>query len=259
LKPKIILTFDLEEFDLPLEYNCSVSDDLQFGISSEGLTELIALLKRYNVKATFFTTGNFCEKFPETIKALAENHEIASHAYSHSQFDEEFIIRSKKVLEAASGQQVKGFRMPRFQKVDYNNLLGAGYSYDSSVNPTYLPGRYNNFNVSRTPFKIPNAEIIEFPVSVSPLVRFPLSWYAFKNLPLFFFNRVCKSVLDHDQFLHLYFHPWEFANIDSFKIPAYIKKPSGEKYIKKFGNFLAWLSKNGEFVTITEFLESYKF
>lgn len=104
-----------------------------------------------------------------------------------------------------------------------------------------------------------NSEIIEFPVSVSPTVRFPLSWYILKNLPLVLFIRLCNSVLKHDQFLHLYFHPWEFANIDLFKIPAYINKPSGEKYIKKFEKLLAWLNKKGEYVTISEFLESYTF
>lgn len=259
MRPEIILTFDLEEFDLPLEYSFPISEEDQFGISSKGLRSLAALLEAYNVKATIFTTGNYCERFPETVKSLAVNHEIASHSYFHSRFDEEFIIRSKRVLEEASGKPVKGFRMPRFQKVDYKNLTEAGFSYDSSINPTFLPGRYNNFKVSRTPYKIPGTPLTEFPVSVSPALRFPLSWYAFKNLPLPLFKSICRSVLNHDKFIHLYFHPWEFADLDSFKIPGYIKKPSGEKYIKKFGNLLAWLSKNGEFVTITEFLEKYKF
>jgi hypothetical protein len=259
LKPKIILTFDLEEFDLPLEYNTTISEELQLSISNEGLQKLIVLLKLNKVKATFFTTGNFCARYPAIIKTLSENHEIASHAYYHSRFDEEFCVRSKKILEAASEQQVKGFRMPMFQKVDYEKLRDAGYTYDSSINPTYLPGRYNNFKASRIPYKISNTDIIEFPVSVSPNIRFPVGWYTFKNLPLSFFIFSCNSVLRRDQFLHLYFHPWEFAEIDSFNIPGYINKPSGEKYIKKFGRLLAWLSKKGEFVTASGFLESYKF
>jgi len=259
LKPKIILTFDLEEFDLPLEYNCPISEELQFETSNEGLHKLIQLLAQHKVRATFFTTGNFCEKYPGTIKSLSENHEIASHAYYHSQFDTEYIIRSKQILEATSGKQVKGFRMPLFQKVDYENLREAGYRYDSSVNPTFLPGRYNNFNVSRTPYKITSSEIIELPLSVSPVIRFPLSWFSFKNLPLIIFRLFCNSVIRHDEYLHLYFHPWEFADLDSFKIPGYIKKPSGKKYIKKFDELLFYLSKKGEFVTVSEFLESYIF
>lgn len=259
MKPKIILTFDLEEFDLPLEYDCPISGELQFSISDEGLRRLTDLLTRHKVKATFFTTGNFCEKYPGAIKSLSEIHEIASHAYCHSQFDEEYLLRSKRILETASGRQVKGFRMPLLQNVDYVKLNEAGYNYDSSINPTFLPGRYNNFNVSRTPYKITNTEIIEFPLSVSPIIRFPLSWYSFKNLPLILFRYFCNSVIRHDEYLHLYFHPWEFADIDSFKIPCYIKKPSGEKYVKKFDELLAWLSKKGEFVTASEFLESYKF
>jgi peptidoglycan/xylan/chitin deacetylase (PgdA/CDA1 family) len=259
LKPKIILTFDLEEFDLPLEYNCPISEEMQFKISNEGLQRLVDLLNLYNVKATFFITGSFCEKNYETIKTLSENHEIGSHGYYHSRSDEEFIIRSKIILEATSGKQVKAFRMPLLQKIDYDKLIQAGYEYDSSINPTFIPGRYNHFMVSRTPYKVANTEITEFPLSVSPVIRFPLFWISFKNLPLFLYRFLCYSAIRQDQFLHLYFHPWEFAQIDQFKIPGYVQNPNGDKYVKKFEELLSYLKKKGDFVTVSEFLESYKF
>lgn len=258
MKPKIILTFDLEEFDLPLEYNCPISEELQFRISNEGLLRLVDLLNLHNVKATFFTTGNFCEKNPESIKTLSENHEISSHAYYHSRFDKEFIIRSKRILEVTSGKRVKGFRMPLLQKIDYDKLMQAGYEYDSSINPTFLPGRYNHFRVSRTPYKIANTGITEFPVSVSPVIRFPLFWLSFKNLPLFLYRCFCNSAIRQDQFLHLYFHVWEFAQIDQFKIPGYIRKPNCDRYTKKFEELLKYLKRKGEFVTVSEFLGSYQ-
>jgi peptidoglycan/xylan/chitin deacetylase (PgdA/CDA1 family) len=259
LKPKIILTFDLEEFDLPLEYNCPISKELQFKITNQGLFRLVDLLNHYKVKATFFITGNFCEHNSNVIRTLAEDHEIASHAYYHSHFDEEFILRSKNILEMASGKKVIGFRMPLLQKADYNNLMNAGFKYDSSINPTFLPGRYNNLKVSRTPYKIANTEIIEFPVSVTPVIRLPLFWLSFKILPLFLYRFFCNSVLRQDQFLHLYFHPWEFARIDQFKIPDYIRNPNGDKYTKKFEKLLKYLTKKGDFVTASDFLKSSKF
>jgi peptidoglycan/xylan/chitin deacetylase (PgdA/CDA1 family) len=258
LKQKIILTFDLEEFDLPLEYNCPISEELQLKITNDGLLRVIELLNLCNVKATFFSTGNYCEKNPEMIKILSENHEIASHAYYHSQFDEEFIMRSKIILETASGKRVTGFRMPLMQKIDYDALILAGYEYDSSINPTYLPGRYNYFSVSRKPYKIANTGITEFPLSVSPVIRFPLFWLSFKNLPLFLYRYLCYSVIKQDNYLHLYFHPWEFAKIGQFKIPFYIRKPDGESYTKKFEKLIDYLKRKGEFVTVSEFLSSYK-
>lgn len=259
MKPKIILTFDLEEFDLPLEYNSPISEEMQFRIANEGLLRLVDLLGRYTVKATFFSTGNYCEKNPEKIKTLSEKYEIGSHAYYHSRFDEEFIIRSKRILEVTSGKSITGFRMPLLQKVDYDKLMQAGYEYDSSINPTFLPGRYNHFRVSRTPYKIANTRMSEFPVSVSPCLRFPLFWLSFKNLPLFIYKCFCNSAIRQDQYLHVYFHVWEFAKIDQFKIPGYIRKPNGDRYIKKFEQFINYLKSKGEFVTASEFLKSYRF
>jgi peptidoglycan/xylan/chitin deacetylase (PgdA/CDA1 family) len=259
LKPKIILTFDLEEFDLPLEYNYPISEEIQFRISNEGLQRLVDLLDLYKVKATFFSTGNYCEKNPGKIKSLSENHEIGSHAYFHSRFDEEFIIRSKRILEITSGNRVTGFRMPLLQKIDYVKLMQAGYEYDSSINPAFVPWRYNNLRVSRVPYKIPNTGITEFPVSVSPVIRFPLFWLSFKNLPFFLYRCLCNSVIRRDKFLHLYFHPWEFAQTDQYKIPWYIRKPNGDRYAKKFEELLNYLKRKGEFVTVSEFLSSYHF
>ena len=83
---KILLTFDLEEFDLPKEFNINLSEDQMYKISLRGLNKIQELLKKHNLTATFFTTANFAKKYPKTIKQLSkDNHEIASHGYSHSQ------------------------------------------------------------------------------------------------------------------------------------------------------------------------------
>lgn len=257
MKHSIIITFDLEEFDFPLEHHQIISEEEQFRITTEGLQRLVTLLNLYDVRATFFITGNFCEKHPTLVKMLSEKHEIASHAYYHSQFDEEYIIKSKSILESTTGKQVKGFRMPLMQVIDYATLKQAGYEYDSSVNPTFIPGRYNNFGISRKPYNEPQSGIIEFPVSVSPLIRFPLFWLSFKNLPLLTYKLLCNWTLQKDTYLHLYFHPWEFADISSYKIPGYIKRLNGDRYAHKFGKLLQFLKSKGECVTVDEFLKSY--
>ena len=149
--------------------------------------------------------------------------------------------------------------MPRFQDIDYDKISQAGFLFDSSVNPTFLPGRYNNLGISRRPYKITGTNIIEFPVSVSPMVRFPLSWFIFKNLSLSLFKFLSTSVIRKDRYIHLYFHPWEFAGIEQFTIPAFIRRPSGKRYTEKFNKLLTFLKKKGEFVTVSDFLENYKF
>jgi len=46
--------------------------------------KLLAILKNYDVKATFFVIGKMAEKYPDLIKAeYADGHVIANHTYHH--------------------------------------------------------------------------------------------------------------------------------------------------------------------------------
>jgi peptidoglycan/xylan/chitin deacetylase (PgdA/CDA1 family) len=82
---------------------------------------------------------------------LSEGHELASHTWFHSDFEEKHLSESKE-LEQLFDTKVVGLRMPRMSPVSEDAVSNAGYFYNSSINPTYLPGRYNNFSVSRKPF-----------------------------------------------------------------------------------------------------------
>ena len=255
MKPIILLTFDLEEFDLPLEFDCPISVEDQIRISNEGLQRLAGLLSRYNIKATFFTTSFYAKKNEDLVKNLSEIHEIASHSKDHSVFRESDPLDSKKELERITGEKIKGFRMPFFRKIDLSVIKAAGFSYDSSINPTFIPGRYNNLRASRKIYYDIRNELIEIPVSVSPLIRFPLSWLSFKNIPFSAYLLMCKMAIRKDSYLNLYFHPWEFAELDSFKIPWYVKALSGKSLTGRFERLIVELGKTGDFSTISNFLE----
>jgi Predicted xylanase/chitin deacetylase len=46
---------------------------------------LIEILGTHNVTATFFVSGSWCKKFPQSVKALYDaGHEIASHSNTHA-------------------------------------------------------------------------------------------------------------------------------------------------------------------------------
>jgi peptidoglycan/xylan/chitin deacetylase (PgdA/CDA1 family) len=46
--------------------------------------QILALLKKYHAKATFFVLGRKVEQYPQVIKAMArEGHEIGNHTYDH--------------------------------------------------------------------------------------------------------------------------------------------------------------------------------
>jgi hypothetical protein len=256
LKKRILLTFDLEEFDLPLEFGCPISDEDQINITNAGLQRLTMLLAKYNIPATFFTTSFYADKNKESVINLAQNHEIASHSKYHSVFNETDPLDSKTEIERITGGQVAGFRMPHLKKTDLSLIKAAGYRYDSSVNPTFIPGRYNNILAKRTLNSDNKCNLTEIPASVSPIIRFPLFWLSFKNIPLQVYFSLCKMAIHKDSYLLLYFHPWEFADLESFKIPWYIKTPSGDLFTGRFEKLLAQLGKTGDFSTISGYIDN---
>ncbi len=255
MKKQILLTFDLEEFDLPLEFGGDISIQNQLDIACKGLSCLTLLLSKYKVRATFFTTSLFAEKNKELVKSLSGDHEIASHSVSHSGFRNSDPLDSRLEIEKIIGKQVSGFRMPRFGRTDLSLLKEAGYRYDSSINPTFIPGRYNNFRSKRTFYTDTFCKLIEVPVSVLPVVRFPLFWLSFKNMPLPAYINLCKMVLNKDKYIVLLFHPWEFVELKSFNIPGYIKSISGDNFTTRFERLIRGLSPSGEFSTVAGFLE----
>ena len=55
------------------------------GPSSKTTNQILDILKKYNIKATFFVLGKNAEKYPELIERMAkEGHAIGNHSYSHS-------------------------------------------------------------------------------------------------------------------------------------------------------------------------------
>jgi len=167
MRKTILLTFDLEEFDLPRDFNQEIEEDLMYKISKKGLDSLTNLLLNHNIKATFFTTANFANKFPNTVKQLSLNHEIASHGFSHSHpLTLENIKKAKQNKELIIKKQIKGFRAPRWDIKNLNIVEQAGFIYDSSTHPIYLPGRYFNINQKRHIHKINN--LTEIPASTLP-------------------------------------------------------------------------------------------
>jgi len=254
--PDILLTFDLEEFDLPEEYQQTISKEAQIDIATKGLMPLLALLEKHKVQATFFTTAYYAEQKSEIVKKIAEKHEVASHLYYHSVYDDAHILASKLKLEEITGKEVRGFRMPRLKKTDLSVVKEAGYLYDSSINPTYLPGRYNNLAYPTTLYKDKKCGLWEMPFSVAPFTRFPLFWLSFKNIPFFVYYYFCRQVINKRKYLHLYFHPWEFTDISHIKIPAYIKRKSGEKLLQRLEKLIVKLQKKGaRFISVGDFIQ----
>ncbi|MFD2871626.1 polysaccharide deacetylase family protein [Mucilaginibacter ximonensis] len=243
----ILLSFDVEEFDMPMEYGKTIPFDEQLAISTQGTLSILALLKEAGAKATFFCTANYAVNKPEIIaQMVADGHEIASHGYYHSDFKVEHLLQSKLKLEEISHTPVTGFRMARMMPVSEREIAKAGYLYNSSINPTFIPGRYNNFAKPRTWFF--DHDVLQIPASVSPLIRFPLFWLTFHNVSLSMIKFMSASAHRKDGYLNLYFHPWEFTDLNQperFGFPNYVSKLSGDAYLKKISDFIYWAKNRG--------------
>lgn len=252
--PVVLLSFDVEEFDMPLEYGQQVLPAQQMQTGYEGYLVMMELLEQTNVPATLFTTANFADNYSHDISQLPKQHELASHTYYHASFKNEDLLRSRERLESISGRTVTGLRMPRMRKVEMAAVKAAGYQYDSSVHPTWIPGRYNNLTLPRNAYK--DEGMLRLPASVSPLLRLPLFWLAFKNYPYRFFLHLTRRTLQRDGYVCLYFHPWELVDLSGYRIPGYTKKYAGKALQQRLLRLINDLKPECAFSTIEQYLQA---
>ncbi|HVZ26145.1 MAG TPA: polysaccharide deacetylase family protein [Sediminibacterium sp.] len=251
--PVILLSFDVEEFDLPLEYGQLLAEEQQMAVGKAGLDAIRPILADPQVQTTLFTTAHFASQYPGTIQQLAERHEIASHTFFHNRFEEAHLLASRQVLEQISQQPVSGLRMPRMQPVSIRAVAAAGYQYDASIHPTWIPGRYNNRHLPRTIYR--EETTWRLPASVSPGLRIPLFWLSFKNFPFPLYQRIALQTLRRDGYLCLYFHPWEFVDIRHFGLPRYVAGPGPDILLSRMFRFLGELKKQAVFERSDRFIQ----
>ena len=96
----------------------AISFDAAWG--NEDTQQLIDILGKYNVKATFFVVGDWVDKYPESVKALHDaGHEVMNHSNSHahmSQLSSEAIVADVEAcndkIEAVTGVRPTLVRLP---------------------------------------------------------------------------------------------------------------------------------------------------
>ena len=256
-RSELLLSFDIEEFDLPEEYGASIADQDKFEISRLGTETILDVLDDTRAKATFFVTGRFAERYPELIiRMVNTGQEVASHGMDHSRFEVSHLKESKELLEKLSGKDVTGFRMARLAEVEKQQIKDAGFIYESSLNPVWLPGRYCNITAPCKPFK-ESCGLWQFPVSAIPVIRFPLFWLSFKNLPLPVYKLATVITLAMTHCYNMYSHPWEYAKESKEKrwnIPGYVVRHAGKQQAERLKELILFLKSKGEFITFQQYL-----
>ncbi len=107
-----IYSVEIPEKKVAVTFNCAWE--------AEDIPDILALLEKYEAKATFFILGQWAKDNPSAVKMIAEaGHEIGSHSNTHPDMakigtDEarNEILRSCEHIEKACGVKPELFRAP---------------------------------------------------------------------------------------------------------------------------------------------------
>jgi peptidoglycan/xylan/chitin deacetylase (PgdA/CDA1 family) len=252
-----MLSFDVEEFDLPNEFGAEIPLERQLEIGASGLDAAIKLIDELEIRVTLFTTARMADYVRDQMPGIAQRHEIASHGVRHDRFEPSHYAESKKRLEELAHTEVTGFRMARLQPVDVPALIESGYRYDSSENPIRLPGRYDNRHLPRTPRM--DHGLVRLPISTSPRLRIPLFWLGFRHLPAPLLKRTLDRTLEHDGHLNLFLHPWELLDTREWRnhMPRVVRHGGGTRLAARLAKTIRRLSEKARFTSMSEFSSDF--
>lgn len=140
----VCLTFDFDAMSVWFGYAKTTPAMLSRGEygATVGVPRLLELLRRKNIKSTFFIPGHTIDSFPEPVYAiLADGHEVAHHSYAHVDPSEQTPDEERFDMERAFmalrriGVEPQGFRSPSadYSSVTLSLLEEYGFRYDSSL------------------------------------------------------------------------------------------------------------------------------
>ena len=186
---------------------------------------ILDLFDTAGVKGTFFTLGWVAERYPALMRTIvARGHELASHGCDHRRVytmePEQFradVIRSKQLLEDASGVAVTGYRAPSFSfdtrtPWAHRILAESGYLYSSSVAPL-AHDHYGWPDAPRSLFRpLADSSFVELPVTIAQICgrSFVTGGGYFRLLPgRITDNAIRRTNRTDSRPAIFYFHPWE--------------------------------------------------
>ena len=139
-RKRIALTFDAD-----MTYGMKYALQTR-RVRSYDNTRIYAILEREQVKATFFLTGLWIERYPKETQALSKNplFELENHSYSHPSFfgacyglpsiarggERDEMLKTKTLLENITHKPNRFFRFPGgcYSQTDLNDAHALGLS-----------------------------------------------------------------------------------------------------------------------------------
>lgn len=113
--------------------------------------QILAILKKYHVKATFFVVGMSAKKYPELIKQiLAEGHAIGNHSLTHPMLTKlsdqalyKEVVTTQNIVENITGKKPVCLRPP----YGMSNSHVREFIRSQSIVP--VPMGWNSFDYER--------------------------------------------------------------------------------------------------------------
>lgn len=197
--------------------------DLELRVVENG-RQLLRLLARHDVQATFFVLGWIAERVPELVREIeAAGHEIATHGYSHRLLTElnprtfeEDIKKALEVTGRCASRAIVGYRAPSFSLTEETMwaadvLARNGIRYSSSVFPI---GYHPDYGMGKAPLTVyrHNDQLVEFPLSAVDVlgVRVPCGGGGyFRVFPYALTKLLLRKCVREGRPVNFYIHPWE--------------------------------------------------
>ena len=115
-----IYCVNTEEKKVALSFDAASGD--------EDIQKILDILTKYNIKVSFFVTGNWVSKYPDDVKAIvAAGHDLGNHSENHKQMSQltkeeckDEIMKVHNRVKDLTGIDMNLFRPPYG---DYNNTL----------------------------------------------------------------------------------------------------------------------------------------
>lgn len=298
---KIALSIDVEDwYHTPLVTGASFSryktlDEFfaewkgKYDTITEPTLKILDLLKKYNIKATFFVVANVVQNYPEIVEALKKSpHEIGCHSLNHySAIDSRSkkplqsiqdwkneLIEAKRILETTFNREIIGYRAPGayFGKWMVPILVELGFKYDSSIayNSLYNKTDAKLIDIPKVPYRL-NSNTLGAENPDSNLLELPWANFRFfgKNLPTggayffrlmgyHFYKYVIKKNLELGDTM-FYFHPIDCTDseipLSNFKSRPFYWINKGTKTLRKIERLFNYF--DGKFCSCSEIFEKH--
>ena len=189
---RVALTVDFEP-------DCPPYLSTTFRGIEQGAPRLLELFADTGVRATYFTTSEVAERYPDAVRSLLRHgHELGCHGVTHTAFDQMDEAAARREIEQSSlvlrdFAPVTSFRAPylRFPDAYVPLLEHSGFSLDSSL------AKYKrSYRVPRRP-----TTLTRIPASMTSSVL---------RLPAFVRDPWLATLRDP---VVLFVHPWEFVDL----------------------------------------------